>query len=270
MNNDCVGFFLTPAMVRLISKLKPKYLEDLRDYLVDICEGVDVDVDSIEGDLLEVIVSEIIEAVKKSRENMERISKVRSNSGKKGAETTNRKKMEERQKSAKVGNGRQTSANIGKNDNKDKDKDKYKDKDKNEHEREYNEEISPLGEVTSLCSEQRKIYHYDNPNKRFNYGEISFRNRDVEQVAIDFLPIAQSIKGFPFFYDSWFSIKSTHEMYTHKCKAARMKHILSESGFSVADYVAYLENIAPNFDLDWAQITSVNYINGFISRQFGH
>lgn len=263
MNNDCVGFFLTPAMVRLISKLKPKYLEDLRDYLVDICEGVDVDVDSIEGDLLEVIVSEIIEAVKKSRENMERISKVRSNSGKKGAETTNRKKMEERQKSAKVGNGRQTSANIG---NKDKDKDKNEYKDEREFIN-YNDENSPLGEVTSLGSEHQKIFHYDKPNKKFSYGDIEFKNKDIELIANELLPIANEIKNFPFWADSWCSIRSTHEMYSHKCKAARLKHILSESGFSVADYVVYLGNVAPNFDLEWSQITSVNYINGFISRK---
>lgn len=128
---------------------------------------------------------------------------------------------------------------------------------------------SPKGEVTSPNGE-RKIFHYDKPNKKFTFGDITFKNRDVEQVAIDMLPVAEQIEGFPFWKDIWPNIASTFEMYKHKRLAIRMKHLLSEAGISIADYVAYLENVAANHKLNWSQITSVHYIYGSFERIKGN
>ena len=124
---------------------------------------------------------------------------------------------------------------------------------------------SPKGEVTSPNGE-RTIFHYDKPNKKFKWGDIEFKNRDVEQVAISMSPVAEQIEGFPFWKDIWPNIASTLEMYKHKRLAIRMKHLLSDAGVSVADYVAYLENVAANYHLKWTQVTSVHYINGSLER----
>lgn len=131
-DNECVGVFISPAVARLIDKLKPKYAEGLRKCIADICMGRPVDLDNIEGDLLEVIASELLEAVQMSRERMEQIRKQRAEAGKKGADATNEKKRNKRQKSANNGKSQQNTANTDKNGNKDKYKDKDKDKDKNE------------------------------------------------------------------------------------------------------------------------------------------
>ena len=129
-DDECVGVFISPAVARLIDKLKPKYAEGLRRCIADICMGRPVDLENIDGDLLEVIASELLEAVQMSRENMKRISKIRAEAGEKGAEVTNEKKRNKRQTTAKHGKSQQTTANTDKNGNKDKYKDKYKDKDK--------------------------------------------------------------------------------------------------------------------------------------------
>ena len=127
MNEKEIGLFISPAVGRLIGKLKPKYSTKLKDCIADLCAGKEINKDDIECDLLEVIVDELIEAAEKSREKMERTSQVRSEAGKKGAEVTNGKS---RQKSANVGKEQQTTANVSKNGY--KDKYKYKDKDKYE------------------------------------------------------------------------------------------------------------------------------------------
>lgn len=131
-DDECVGVFISPAVARLIDKLKPKYAEGLRRCIADICMGREVDLENIEGDLLEVIASELIEAVQMSRENMKRIRKIRAEAGEKGAEVTNEKKRNKQQTTANHGKSQQTTANHGKNGNKDKYKDKDKNKDKNE------------------------------------------------------------------------------------------------------------------------------------------
>lgn len=147
-DNECVGVFISPAVARLIDKLKPKYAEGLRRCIADICMGREVDLENTEGDLLEVIASELIEAVQMSRENMKRIRKIREEAGKKGAEVTNNKKRNTRQNTANIGKSQQTTANHGKNGN----KDKYKDKDKNKmiKQDEINEVKIEFGKSVSL------------------------------------------------------------------------------------------------------------------------
>lgn len=129
MNEKEIGLFISPAVGRLIGKLKPKYSVQLKDVIADLCSGKDIDKENIEGDLLEVIVDELIEAAERSREKMERTRQVRSEAGKKGAEVTNGKS---RQMAANGGKEQQVAANGGKNGY--KYKDKYKDKDKDEDE----------------------------------------------------------------------------------------------------------------------------------------
>lgn len=143
-DDECVGVFISPAVARLIDKLKPKYAEGLRKCIADICMGRTVDLDNIEGDLLEVIASELIEAVHISRENMKRIRKIREEAGKKGAEVTNEKKRNKRQTTAKHGKSQQTTANADKNGNKYKYKDKYKDEDKDEDKDKYKDKIKQV------------------------------------------------------------------------------------------------------------------------------
>lgn len=148
-------------------------------------------------------------------------------------------------------------------------KDKKENLTEKENHKNINGVCSPKGEVTSPNGEL-EIFHYDKPYKKFTFGEITFKNRDVEQIAISMSPVAEQIEGFPFWKDIWPNIASTFEMYKHKRLAIRMKHLLSEAGISLADYVAYLENVAANHKLNWSQITSVHYINGSFERIKGN
>lgn len=129
MSENGIGLFISQSVGRLIGKLKPKYSDKLRECIADLCEGREINKENIEGDLMEVIVDELIEAAERSREKMERTRQVRSEAGKKGAEVTNGKS---RQMSANVGKEQQITENVGKNGY--KDKYKYKDKDKYKYE----------------------------------------------------------------------------------------------------------------------------------------
>lgn len=101
MNEKEIGLFISPAVGRLIGKLKPKYSVQLKDVISDLCAGKEINKENIEGDLLEVIVDELIEAAERSREKMERTRQARSEAGKKGAEVTNGKSRQMAAKSSK-------------------------------------------------------------------------------------------------------------------------------------------------------------------------